>query len=275
MTAINFCDILNKHSLSLKILFEKLISYEPKINRIYVGSYFCSQYFLSINFWDELIRECEKDDIYITMCLPIFSEKDNEIAKSKISDILERSDIIDEVTVNDFGMLKYIAESFKNKINLGRLFFKDPRDVRIKSLYSSCTTPALLTFDLRAWKISGIELDMMSQEINIPSDYINSAVVCLHKPYCFLTTGNICKYGSIHQSIDHKFRPNGRCQIECSKVYEKYFEDVNGRKVDIIRFGRGVYYKNLDSHIFGRQIDRVIYFPIDEVINSYVCGETK
>ena len=92
--------------------------------------------FLAFQF-DNLIKFAKDWNLKLTLVLPIFSEKDLKLAKKKIIKILQNSkSVIDEVTVNDFGMLTYIQSKFDKKVNLGRLFFKDPRDVRVNEYYS-------------------------------------------------------------------------------------------------------------------------------------------
>ena len=85
---------------------------------------------------NKLFYYAKHNNMKLTLVIPVFSEKDINISKKVISEIISSSEeIIDEVTVNDLGMLFYIKEKFNIKINLGRLFFKEPRDLRVPEYY--------------------------------------------------------------------------------------------------------------------------------------------
>lgn len=61
----------------------------------------------------------------MTLVIPVFSEKDLEKGKKLLTELMDTyGDLIDEITVNDIGMLAYVKKLFDKKINLGRLFLK-------------------------------------------------------------------------------------------------------------------------------------------------------
>ena len=251
---LNHCGVVDKSNELLK-----------GKKRVYVGSYFCSQYFLSLKI-DKLVEVVRDRNIKMTLVLPIFSEKDLNIAKSKILKILQTSEImIDEITVNDFGMLTYIQSNFDIKVNLGRLFFKDARDVRVNEYYlqkGKVNILSVLENIVDISKINYIELDETNKMIDVNDNYN----VAVHFPFCFMTTGNICKYASINKSLECKFRPNDRCGQECSCVYEHYSEIYNGTPIELYRIGRTVYaYMTERSEITNKE--REIYFPFIEIVN--------
>lgn len=238
--------------------------------RIYAGSSFCSQYFLHIAEWEWLTAECRRRNWKLTLTLPVFSEKDLDGAKERIRGILcEGADVIDEVTVNDPGMLIWIKENTSLKKNLGRLFFKDPRDVRIRGYDQSETTPALLQKGayrmLTEEEIHGVELDWTSSCLNLGGCSLDGIRVGIHGPLCYMSTGNICKYASLHRKMEQKFRPNSGCSMECAGIYEEYREIFGEKEVEFFRFGRTVYYRVDQARVLGAQIDREIYFPMLEV----------
>lgn len=270
MICVNFCEILTRAHLEKGIATDIIRRIEikhggAKISRIYVGSSFCSQYLKKMNFWDLLIQLCEENDLHITLCIPIISERDLGPVKDMLRTWIVSTDRIDEITVNDLGMLQFISQTFPCKINLGRLFVKDARDVRVKEYYDSCIHPSILSYDLTSMGISGIEFDPMSRQMNLESNNLDRITVCLHSPYCYMTTGNICKYASVHKSPEQKFRPNINCAFECSSVCETYHAEKNDYSFDIIRVGRGVYFYNPDPIVSGR-VDRILYFPIEEIL---------
>ena len=272
---LNLCEVLNASMLKEERL-ERIISLvmrrnaaEEPLTRIYAGSSFCSQYFLHINWWEPLLASCREHRWKMTLTLPVFSQKDLKKGKERIGDILvSGADVIDEITVNDVGMLLYISGECTRKINLGRLFFKDARDVRVRDYDEGIMTPNLLTSrdSLPAdWsRIHGIELDRMSREIDLTDCPLEGMILGLHGPFCYMSTGNICKFASIHKKTEYKFRPNTPCAMECAGIYEHYRARFDGRDTDVIRFGRTIYYLKNDSRVIGKTVDRTIYFPVRE-----------
>lgn len=268
---LNLCELITPQSIkkrSIKGIISRALEKESfEVDRIYLGSNFCSQFFLNTSSsWDSIFDYAKNNNISVTLTLPIFSQKDLNRAKIRIGELLE-NDEIDEVTVNDFGNLKYIKENFDKKINLGRLFFKDPRDIRVPNYFNSEITPAWLTQLDQIDDISGIELDMATQKIKLPETV--DPIISVHYPYTYMTTGNICKFASISKPLEKKFRPNDSCKLECSKIHEFYVEDFGeNRGCEIFRLGRSVYFLNDKANFTETGIlpDRMIYFPLKELM---------
>ena len=276
MFCLNLCEVLSGALLNndklnqviRKVVKDNQIS-EP-LERIYAGSSFCSQYFLHLACWDKLLDCCRENGWKLTLTLPIFSQKDLQPAKERIQEILEKGrDVADEVTVNDLGMLKYISETYEIRVNLGRLFFKDSRDIRVRHYQEGEISPNLLSsrsyFIEGNDKIKGIELDPTNRYIDLSKCELEGIDLGVHSPFCYMTTGNICKFASIHTKPEEKFRPNAKCHMECAGIYEHYKANFEGKNADLIRFGRTVYFYNNGSRIAGKRIDRKMYFPILEV----------
>lgn len=272
---LNVCEVLYGAMMKekrldevVRLVREKNGMAEP-LERIYTGSSFCSRYFLHGRWWAELAEWCREKGVFMTLTLPVFSQKDLPAAKEKIGEILAAAEgVIDEITVNDVGMLCYISSHYNKKVNLGRLFFKDSRDVRVRGYDEGEMTPALLTYDKERWtmgkEIYAVELDSMSRYVNLADCNLDGVKLCIHSPFCYMTTGNICKFASIHKEPEQKFRPNSPCSMECTGIYEHYRKRFGERDTDVIRFGRTVYYFNNDSSILGKDIDRKLYFPLRE-----------
>lgn len=275
MFCLNLCEILTDDWIERKYfekLFNLLSQEKDLIERIYIGSSFCSQYYIRFSGYDKLLDFCMEENIPVTLVLPVFSEKDLNVGKRKTNEIIYYSQgIVDEITVNDVGALWWIQNSYNICINIGRLFFKDPRDCRIPEYCDKEIQPSFLThFSDDYWNcfnISGIELDPTNRIIDISCINSNNFEVGLHMPYCYMTTGNICKFASIHKSIEQKFRPNQPCTMECMHINDVYTGHVNQTNCDpvLYRFGRTLYYKVDYPVVFSvNRPVRVIYFPIDE-----------
>lgn len=269
MNCLNLCEILNI-SLFNKNQIPILFSTDVNYDRIYFGSYFCSNYFEHINFIPQMIDVCNTYTLKCTLVVPVFTQKALKSGKAKIdSIIMGMKNYIDEITVNDIGMLTYILEKYSDvKVNLGRLFFKDARDPRIVDLYNTPMTPALLD-NLNTLvskdQINMIEIDKISSFIDLTNEYN----VGIHSPLTYVTSGFICKYASVHKDIDKKFRPNAKCEKECLNMYEHYVGVNETGTPEYYKIGRAVYCKHSSDMALTRSPERYIIFPFEDIINSF------
>ena len=87
---LNLCEINWSKLCDHCGVMNKLYGLLEEKSRIYVGSYFCSQFFLAFQF-DNLIKFAKDWNLKLTLVLPIFSEKDLKLAKKKIIKILQNS----------------------------------------------------------------------------------------------------------------------------------------------------------------------------------------
>ncbi|MCR4644665.1 MAG: hypothetical protein K5695_04555 [Oscillospiraceae bacterium] len=265
MKCINLCDILDKSDLQGDIAEELLQT--PCIadaGRLYIGSYFCSQYFLKMDFLSEIKKLIGQKHYSLTLVIPIISEKDLARSKEQIRHILDELPI-DEVTVNDVGMLSALSAIPQIKINLGRLFFKDARDIRLPAYYHSTLRPAFLDqlSDLRSrYGIQYAELDPICSVMDLRNE--TDVKLALHGPFGYLTTGNICKYASISKDIQYKFRPNATCNKECQRIFEIYAPTPPD--YELYRIGRAVYFASAAPETINGSFERSIYAPFHEMV---------
>lgn len=256
---VNDCDILEQ--------VIKTNDMDTKIERIYIGSYFCGNYFLHIKLEDiKTLLSHYKDKIRVTLVIPMFSQHHLEQGKRKLSYILENSkNVIDEITVNDYGMLSYIRNTYDIKINLGRLFMKDYRDPRYGEYFQQVLKPKIFTNYLaelcRKYGIEGMEFDPTHQVIDFSKAPKNISIG-IHTPLCYLTTGQICEFASIPKKTELKYRPNTSCQKECQSCHLTYVDDEN---LTWYRWGRAIYFKNEEVCIQGVDTIREIRFPLEKV----------
>ena len=271
MKCFNLCDLLDRTDFTNGTVKKLALLPEfSEIQRIYFGSYFCSRYFLEIDYINELqqfLRECPKK---LTLVIPVASEKDLSDTKRKIKVLLDTLPI-DEVTVNDVGMLETIHKNYPVKLNLGRLFFKDARDIRIPQLYREIYRPAELEFlkgYSERYSISAVELDPVSTEIDLRTNC--KVQFALHEPYCYLTTGNICKYAAIGKEIQQKFRPNAVCKRQCHSVFEVSTPET--KAYSLYRIGRAIYFKAEHPGTINGIFDRYLCFPFHEIVQLRKAG---
>lgn len=251
--------------------------------RIYIGSYFCAQYFLNLpnKIIEDVTNFCEEEKVKVTLVIPIFSERNLDKGKEKIEEFINNfKEVIDEVTVNDYGMLEYMTKQYQLKCNIGRLFMKDYRDLRYPEYFNTTLYPKIFTSYFKelmtTYNIKGLEFDPTHKTVNLetcPQSSITASLekcprdveMGMHRPYCYMTVGQICEFGSIHKEIEKKFRPNEVCQGECnSNIFRYQFDDGH----EWLRVGRAVYFDNRECEVQGVSCLRNIYFPVDLVVKK-------
>lgn len=275
---LDFCEILSyllKKKLDLKKIYEtakKQAGYDT-CERIYFGSSFCGKYFLHQRkqVIEELKELCQKEGMHLTMTVPVFSQSDLAAGKEKIKELCEIcQDVMDEITVNDYAMVVYLAGQCRQNLNLGRIFTKDYRDPRYKEYFSQTWFPKIFTAYLKnflyKYKIAGIEFDPTHELIDL-SQLPEKITAGVHEPYCYMTMGRICQYASFsYASIEKKFRANMPCGEECQDTVIVY--DAEEEKQKFIRIGRAVFFYNPDIQIKGVSNYRTIYLPMDMEVKA-------
>ena len=275
MFCINFCDILNLNTSDenyIETIIERIEEMKKnKVERIYFGSYFCDHFFLKFEGYKYLLQFCKIKDIHATLVIPVFSQDTLDKGKKRTLEICRYfEEMIDEITVNDLGMLYYVQNFNRYKINLGRLFSKNPRDCRVPEYTDSKIAPGFISkLNQEFWKkqsINCVELDSTNQILDLSEAQSSDVMIALHSPYCYMTTGKICKFASIHKRINEKFRPNTNCRMECMSISDTYTGHVAATNFEslIYRIGRTLFFENNEVEIIGKNLERLIYFPAKE-----------
>lgn len=281
---INLCENIHKlyqEELDFKSVIDKVCQKAGfnECKRLYIGSYFCGQFFLNMRKEEieTLINTCSQLNIKVTLVIPIITERNLARAKQKVKEYRDHfGKIIDEMTVNDYGMLDYIYEQYGGndqqgklvagdvvKINLGRLLMKDYRDPRYTEYFNITLKPRSFTNYLREltqkYQVHSIEFDPTHAVIDF-SEKPNDIEIALHSPYCYETVGQICQMAGIDKSIDQKFRPNEACEQQCSEHEINYFIEDG---FTWLKHGKVVYFKNEKCRAEGIDKMRLIYSPLE------------
>ena len=255
--------------------------------RLYAGSYFCARYFVAFPFWRPVACVCRELSVPLSLVVPVASQsllaKEKEVLGVALTEL---GGIVDEVTVNDPGMLSYLSGGLSGgergvrnvRVNAGRLFFKDLRDVRIPGERDRMAQVAgldrihggryagKLEDGSGGFAVQSAEIDQLSNFLALPRPEDLSCEIALHVPFVYMSTGMVCKYGSIHRELKLKFRPNGGCGLECQHVIERTHGDFCGADVDLFRVGRTIFALPQRSCATSRPVERSIYFPLREAI---------
>ena len=235
--------------------------------RLYVGSNFCSQYFLrqSMSLWREAFALCRREGMAATLVVPVVSQRDLAEACQLVEEILTSyGDMVDEITVNDVGMFAYCRQRCGRAINLGRLFFKEPRDPRYADLFETrhaVGLPAVLTGLFSHGEVAGIEIDPTHAALDLSEvrGFLPQVSVGVHMPYCYLSTGNVCEFAGIGRPVREKFRPNAPCAMECARCSVGYGLPYGTR---MLKWGRTVYFPNHGCTVCEGEDFRMIVTPV-------------
>jgi|GEM_PF-1083480 len=247
----------------------------PECARIYLGSSFCVNAFMHLgdDLLDALVVFCKDYAVPVTLVLPIVTEGNQQRFKERLSAILGRADCpVDELTVNDYGMLDYVSSHCALPINLGRLFSKDLRDPRYPETFRTSVKPAILTGELARIRaayprVAGIELDPMASAIDIkalPTDI----ALGLHFPLCYVSTGHLCEVAAQGRELTGKFHAEAPCADECVHADVCYTlrhsqggDGFNPPSIALFKHGKTVYYPNYEARVVNANAYRLVYLP--------------
>ena len=234
-----------------------------KFNRIYVGSYYCANYFLLQAKWlEEVLDYARENEKKITLVLPITSQKNLEPVKRQVENWLSRWSVIDEVTVNDIGMYYWIRENFKVHINLGRLMFKDTRDFYQDTIHDEIQEPKIWndTFlQIVDDRVGTVECDCIYDVIDakVLPEHVTLGV---HYPYSYVSTSQICMYAGIGKERNKICRPSAECSMQCNDGYTVY--GIAGKESNLYRVGKSVLAQALKTKVDNAEHVRIIYYPL-------------
>lgn len=241
--------------------------------RIYIGSSFCGRAFIALKKEQvkEVMAVCHQKQMKVSLVIPVFTEKNLEAGKEKLRALIDQyPEVIDELVVNDYGMLSYASKAYGDTIKLamGRMFMKDYREPRYPEYFNTCYFPKAFTpyFEetIKKYGVKAILCDATHRQLDF-SHKPEGVEIGIYEPYTYMTVGQICEIGSSHLPIEKKFRPNGPCNEECSHEKREYFM-MDGRRW--LKLGRAIYFENRDFSISGLTALRRIYCPFDEEVEK-------
>ena len=266
---LDFRELVYEKTLDLNIsILEKVFK---DVKRIYAGSSFCPNYFLHCSIFHRLIDYCRANNIKISLSICIFPQSLVTAGMQALQQLLSYGDgIIDELVVNDIGMLRYATTNIKIKTVLGRLFFKDPRDGRFPNFIGRRTTFSLLSHrDLfEEWHPFGIEIDPISDLIDLSRLNGLLGLVALNSPFCYMSCGNLCRAASVFKPLNQKFRPSAPCALECLETASIHSDKFRKESRSLFVVGKTVYFYNPSAQVIcpPKITLRRLYFPLGEFI---------
>lgn len=236
----------------------------PSCERIYVGSNFCVQRFLNTSSWfyRSVADMCRAYDMRVTLALPIAAQGALAVVKDRLASLAcLLGDVLDEVTVNDVGMLEHVSRTYDLAVNAGRLLSRDHRDPRYPDIFDECAAPGILSFDWDAAReryprLCGVELDPVASVVDV-SGLPPDLTAALHIPFCYLSTSHFCECASRYKVSSRKFHAEMSCMSECLDAHIQY-EDESG--ASFFKAGKTVYCMR-EACLRGAADYRLVYTP--------------
>lgn len=261
--SLNLCElfeVLIKEYGSVDTVIEKSqMEAKTVFNRIYIGSYFCDSYFLRNieTMLCNLEQYALNRKINVTLVIPIFTQTCIRRGIQIIDKILHRFLMIDEVVVNDYGMLNNISLNYNHGVIIGRLLRKRARDYRYQEYVNSIEYEETKEIYQNYNRIIGAEIDISSKKVDC-SGFDKSILPCIHIPFTYLTCGQICDFASLDLDFFQKFNKNSDCNLNCNKLYYMYETETNHT---LYRIGKAIYYETIKFEALNADKVRFVYFP--------------
>lgn len=241
----------------------------PQCERVYVGSYFCENYFCWMGdaFHESLRAFRERHDVRATLVVPIAGQAFLDRIDRRLSEVLDRfGDVYDEVVANDVARFLDLRARTGMNVGLGRLFAKEMRDARIDALLNRQAVPTLsaeareclasMAQDGTARSV--VELDPVASVLDVSGILAESpqVTIAVHLPFCFATTGRNCGPASIDEAPNEKFRLGRGCSRHCLRIDQGYLTDEG---VSYVKHGRTFFFENPGCAIAGASTWRIVY----------------
>lgn len=246
-------------------------------SRLYVGSYFCSQYFLGqlCGAWHQAFTYCRRERIPATLVVPVFSRLEFEVAKRMLDVLIsDYGDVIDEITVNDARMIGWCSRRYGKRLHAGRLMSKDPAAPRYPDLsprVHEVRLPAALRKACSEGLVSGFELDPAHEAVDVAAimRLLPVCTVAVHGPYCHLATASMCKIAKHRapDASDGRFGDAacGSCALECASCFS---ESPLADGTALMSWGRSLLFSNEGCRVEGcDDALRTVVTPFDVVLS--------
>ena len=245
--------------------------------RIYVGSNFCPQaLFASTELISASVAFARAAGMQVTLSLPIFAQRFIAEGLDYLDACLRvGEETIDEVTVNDFGMLAHLSlAGYGVGINIGRLLNKDTRDPRDpyyphmpyvpNSVRKGPDGRSFLQANILAFssfdQVRGVEFDPTHDALDL-SQLDARLTPAVHGPLCYMSTGQICEYASIGRPDAKSYRANDACALQCTRTASRYYGES---EVEFYKLGRTVYFDAPDVSVSGVESYRQLHAVLAE-----------
>lgn len=266
---LNLCDIftalLREYECVENLISSAERTKKARYGRLYLGSYFCDTYFVQNirNILANVYPYCLKNDVKVTLTVPVFSELRLNDGIKLINQLLTRyKDLIDEVTVNDVGMLQHFKNRAGISINQGRLMQKYTRDIRYAD-YSDGKLRYYGYADNYESIVEAIEFDACAKTMEV---HIGRKKVVIHRDYQYATMGRICWFAGFNRGAWEKFDLNCPCDEACGR---SFLSCIDQEGHTFYQVGKAVYSEQSASTIETDSEIRFADFPLYLWMSKY------
>ncbi len=217
---------------------------------LYYGSEFCIRKLLRQDDWEAIVSYCLK--YYKTLCLMTsyipqkYMDQTKELIKR-----LAHSDAIIEISVNDYGLLDYIAAEYDTRFVLtyGRLLNRIKKAPSMFNFYKKLTKDSQEAFQinacnnkyiyevLREFHIRNIQYDNVMQSLKIEPD--NTFQKHLMYPLVQISTARRCLGSCLGSDA---YYTDNLCDKGCDDKYYMMYNNIIKRKM--ILYGNTIFYEN-------------------------------
>lgn len=243
---------------SAKILEQVHTGDHLAYDRVYLGHEACINLMPDLEFLEKF---CVSEHTRVSLVTP-FDVDDEDLARIEILiNVLSNTPGVDEVIVNEWGVLEIIQGRPGIKPVLGRLMSRTKRDCRIDanqfstdqlSVYNSgnLTNKSYVDF-LKRKGIYRAELDNVPQGVGVDLSDVDLDI-SLYYPILPISFSPFCIPGACNRKEEDLFVLKGKCRKECHQ-----FTIQAGDQVRII--GKGAYMVNESLEAVNLdQINRVV-----------------
>ena len=200
--------------------------------RVYIGHEYCSAFLPLFTAKAETLINTIERHRKVTVCIPVVQEKHWEYLK-QLCRLLQKSDIVDEIVVNDFGTLSYCHQELPDKkLILGKMFSKSPRDPRVDLWnFEGIKRPEILAESIfetesfqelmQTYSIDMVETDCISEEyVQLLLKENRNYMIHIHYPYTYITSGTVCPQNQLEKcdSVLRQCQPTCECTCADSSI---------------------------------------------------------
>jgi hypothetical protein len=250
---------------------EALCEYLQRINcsRVSVGSYFCDIYFRKTAgmLQKSALPYFEAAGVTLTLVVPIIAQEQLVPVKQLLYGLLlAAGNRIDEVTVNDIGMLYYMKSLkaqavYQGKIIAGRLLFKNFRDSRVEDYSTQMVT--MFFPEILEGNVDAAEIEAVSQRMDL-SEFPDGILLHVHYPFNYISGGRLCEFAAANNRQNLLLQTQRMCRTTCMKGYLHTGEG----KESFFHVGKGVYMKQPPVTQLCGNIERYLYWPLEELMGG-------
>lgn len=207
----------------------------PQVQFVYVGSYFCDQYFCQTpnKVWQMCFQRIKDHGASAVLVIPTPSQQRLAVIKQRIACLMEKyGDQIQEIVVNDPGMMSWITSTYPEKaLWLGRIMDKELRDPR----YDLPQIHKKLWEQADDERFVGVEMDLFRLNPDLIPEL--GCRLGIHTSLVYLTMGRICEFSAIGFPTAEKFQLYRPCRRQCVSNWQW---EEQGDHV-FLKHGRAVY----------------------------------